>query len=46
MLYQGRGSGIEVRQRLGLAFTIREEKVTRFEWSREPEELLDRVFGA
>jgi ketosteroid isomerase-like protein len=42
-LYQGRGSGIEVHQRLGFAFTIRDGKVVRFEWSREPEELLDRV---
>jgi len=46
MLYRGRGSGIEVGQRLGLVFTIREGKVARFEWSREPEELLDRALGA
>lgn len=46
MLYEGRGSGIEVQQRLGLAFTIRDGKVVRFEWSREPEELLDRVLTA
>jgi ketosteroid isomerase-like protein len=45
-LYRGRGSGIEVQQRLGLAFTIRDGKVVRFEWSRKPEELLDRVLTA
>jgi ketosteroid isomerase-like protein len=45
MLYRGRGSGIEVPERLGLAFTIRAGKVTRFEWSREPEELFDRVLS-
>jgi ketosteroid isomerase-like protein len=44
--YQGRGSGIKVRQRLGLAFTIRDGKVVRFEWSRQPEELLERLLGA
>ena len=46
MLYRGRGSGIEVRQRLGMAFTIRDGKVARFEWSRQPEALLDRVLTA
>jgi ketosteroid isomerase-like protein len=43
MLYQGRGSGIEVRQRLGMAFTIRDGKVIRFEWSRQPEDLIERI---
>ena len=46
MLYRGRGSGIEVRQRLGLAFTLNDEKVLRFEWSRQPEELLGRILNA
>jgi ketosteroid isomerase-like protein len=43
MLYRGRGSGIEVPQRLGMLFTIRDGKVTRFEWSRQPEDLLERI---
>ena len=46
MLYRGRGSGIEVPERLGMAFTFRDGKVVRFEWSRQPEDLLDRVLGA
>ncbi len=46
MVYRGRGSGIEVPERLGLAFTIRGGKLTRFEWSRQPEEFLDRVLSA
>jgi ketosteroid isomerase-like protein len=42
-LVRGRGSGIELRQRQGMAFTIREGKVARFEWSNDPEELLERT---
>ena len=42
MIYRGRGSGIEVRQRMGLVFTIRDGRVTRFEWSNGPEALLER----
>jgi hypothetical protein len=45
MLYHGRGSGIEVRQRMGMAFTLEEGKLVRFEWSNRPEELLDRALG-
>jgi len=40
ILYRGRGSGIEVPQRMGMLFTIREGKLARFEWSRDPEALL------
>ncbi|HEY6638120.1 MAG TPA: nuclear transport factor 2 family protein [Solirubrobacterales bacterium] len=43
MLYHGRGSGIEVRQRMGFAFTIRNGAVVRFEWSNHPEDLLARA---
>jgi ketosteroid isomerase-like protein len=42
MLYHGRGSGIDVRQRMGFVFTIRDGRVTRFEWSNDPEALLER----
>lgn len=42
MIYRGRGSGIEVRQRMGFVFTIRDSRVTRFEWSNDPEALLER----
>jgi ketosteroid isomerase-like protein len=45
-LYRGRGSGVEVREPLGMTFRIREGRVVRFEWSRQPEELLERVVGA
>jgi ketosteroid isomerase-like protein len=38
--YQGRGSGIEVPQRMGMLFDFRDGKLTRFEWSRDPEALL------
>jgi ketosteroid isomerase-like protein len=38
--YHGRGSGIEVHQRIGMRFTIRDEQLARFEWSNDPEELL------
>jgi ketosteroid isomerase-like protein len=38
--YLGRGSGIEVRQRMGMLFEIRDGKLARFEWSRDPEALL------
>jgi ketosteroid isomerase-like protein len=43
ILYLGRASGIEVRQRMGFVFTIRNGRVVRFEWSNEPEDLLARV---
>jgi ketosteroid isomerase-like protein len=45
-LYRGRGSGVEVREPLGLTFRIRAGRVIRFEWSRDPEELLERELGA
>jgi ketosteroid isomerase-like protein len=38
--FRGRGSGIEVRQRMGMLFTIRREQLVRFEWSNDPESLL------
>ena len=40
ILFHGRGSGIEVRQRIGMLFTIREGRLARFEWSNQPEGLL------
>jgi ketosteroid isomerase-like protein len=40
VLIHGRGSGIEVRQRMGMLFTIRQEQVVRFQWSTDPESLL------
>jgi len=40
VLFHGRGSGIEVRQRMGMLFTIRQEQMVRFEWSNDPESLL------
>jgi ketosteroid isomerase-like protein len=46
IVYRGRGSGVEVRDQLGFAWTIRDGRVVRFEWSRQPEELLERVLGA
>ncbi|MGE5857805.1 MAG: nuclear transport factor 2 family protein [Solirubrobacterales bacterium] len=42
-LFEGRGSGIEVRQRMGMLFTIREGRLARFEWSNDPEGLLASV---
>jgi hypothetical protein len=36
----GRGSGIEFTERMGWLFTLRDEKLLRFEWSRDPEGLL------
>jgi ketosteroid isomerase-like protein len=42
MIYRGRGSGIEVRQRMGFVFTIRDGRITRFEWSNDPEALIER----
>jgi ketosteroid isomerase-like protein len=45
-LVRGRGSGIELRQRQGMAFTISDGKVARFEWSNDPEELLARTVNA
>ncbi len=41
--FQGRGSGIEVRQRIGMAFTIRDGLMERFEWSNDPEGLIADV---
>jgi ketosteroid isomerase-like protein len=41
----GRMSGIEVRQRQGMLFTIRDGKVARFEWSNQPERLLSDLSG-
>lgn len=45
ILFHGRGSGIEVRQRMVALFTIREGKVGRFEWSNDPEGLLAGMSG-
>ena len=42
---QGRGSGIEVRQRQGMLFTLRDGKVVRFAWSTRPEALLSARSG-
>jgi hypothetical protein len=39
--YHGRGSGIQVTQRIGMKFTIRDGRLARFEWSNDPEGLLD-----
>jgi len=41
----GRGSGIEFVERMGWLFTIREGRLARFEWSRDPEALLSRLAG-
>jgi ketosteroid isomerase-like protein len=38
--FRGRGSGIEVNQRMGMKFTIRDEQLARFEWSNDPDELF------
>jgi ketosteroid isomerase-like protein len=40
VLVRGRGSGIEVPQRMGLLFNFREGTIARFEWSNDPEKLL------
>lgn len=40
VLVRGRGSGIEVPQRMGLLFNFREGRIARFEWSNDPEDLL------
>jgi ketosteroid isomerase-like protein len=40
VLVRGRGSGIEVPQRMGLLFNFREGQIVRFEWSNDPEKLL------
>jgi ketosteroid isomerase-like protein len=45
MQLTGRGSGIEFHERMGWLFTIRDGKLARFEWSREPEALLSRLAG-
>jgi ketosteroid isomerase-like protein len=39
----GRGSGIEFDERMGWLFTIRDGRLARFEWSRDPEALVDRL---
>jgi ketosteroid isomerase-like protein len=36
----GRGSGIDIPQRIGFLFTFRAGRVVRFEWSNDPEALL------
>jgi ketosteroid isomerase-like protein len=43
VLFHGRGSGIEVRHRMGWLFTLREGKITRFEWSNDPDRLLTSI---
>jgi hypothetical protein len=45
VVFHGRGSGIEVRQRQGMLFGFREERVVRFEWSNDPDELLAGLTG-
>jgi ketosteroid isomerase-like protein len=45
VLMQGRGSGIEVRQRMGFLFTFRDGRVARFEWSNDPEALLSEAMS-
>jgi ketosteroid isomerase-like protein len=40
VMFQGRGSGIELRQRMGLVFTFGHGRLVRFEWSNDPEGLL------
>ena len=45
ILYHGRGSGIDVRQRMGFVFTIRGDRLVRFEWSNDPEDLLARAMS-
>jgi hypothetical protein len=39
----GRGSGIEFSERMGWLFTLRNGRLARFEWSRDPERLLARL---
>jgi ketosteroid isomerase-like protein len=43
--FHGRASGIEVRQGIGMIFTLREGRVARFEWSNDPERLLGPATG-
>jgi ketosteroid isomerase-like protein len=43
VLFHGRASGIEFRQRIAMIFTLRDGRVTRFEWSNDPERLLGRA---
>jgi hypothetical protein len=42
-MVQGRGSGIEIPQRIGLLFTFRDGRLARLEWSNDPEGLLARL---
>lgn len=45
MRLTGRGSGIEFNERMGWLFTIRDGRLARFEWSRDPERLLESMAG-
>jgi ketosteroid isomerase-like protein len=40
MQLTGRGSGIEFVERMGWRFTLRDGRLARFEWSRDPEGLI------
>ena len=40
-----RGSGMEVDQVLGFLWTVREGRITRFEWSNDAHALLRRLPG-
>jgi ketosteroid isomerase-like protein len=45
VLFHARKSGIQVRQRMGMLFTIREGRVARMEWSNDPDGLLSAVIN-
>jgi ketosteroid isomerase-like protein len=38
MMARGKGSGLEVAQSFGIVFTIREGRLIRFQWFRDPSE--------
>jgi ketosteroid isomerase-like protein len=40
---RGRGSGIDIPQRMGFLFTFRDGRLVRFEWSNDPEGLVDQA---
>jgi ketosteroid isomerase-like protein len=43
LIFEGRGSGIEVHNRQGHRFTFRDGRVMRFEWSTNPDDMLAPV---
>ena len=43
MLGRGSGSGVEVENRHGSVWTIRDGKAVRFEWFSEPDEAFEAV---